>query len=350
MRQNSIRTRANVSARGFTLIELLVVVAVIAILIGLLLPALGRARASAWQAKALSTQRQMAVGMINYTTSNQGFYPGLNTTGIRLEKLAATKPDEFDQKSNLPTSNWDWMTSCLDDQALPVGRAQRLYTILKEYGDPAMREISRPGGAMSGGSGSQKVVDYSTEKNGYPGISFLMPSGFVWGGETVDGTGTTKLQWGTQTNDNNPGTPPKAFVPRIERVGGQSKKVCIADGFLYYDSEGSEFDARIWTDPGSTYPSCFGNFVDSGPIRKDSIAYGEKGGGNEPDGAQIKLTYRHGSRMNVTFFDGHGEVMEQKESRNPIYWYPSGSTLGTTNAHKDSRGFLPGSETNPKIP
>ncbi len=350
MPQQSIRTRAGSPARGFTLIELLVVVAVIAILIGLLLPALGRARASAWQAKGLSTQRQIAVGLINYTTSNNGFYPGLNTTGIRLENLSNTKPEEFDQKSNLPTSNFDWMTPCLDDQNLPVGRAQRLYTIFKEFGDPAMREVSRPGSSMVGGAGGQKVVDYSTERNGYPGVSFIMPSGFMWSGETLDGAGSSKLQWGPQTNDLTPVTLPKSFVPRIDRVGGQSKKACIADGFLYFNPMGNEFDARIWTPPGGSYPGSFGNFVDSGPVRRDSIAYGEKGGGNSADGAQFKFSYRHGSRLNMTFFDGHGEVIEAKESRNPIYWYPSGSILGSTNIHRDSRGFIPGDAATPKIP
>jgi prepilin-type N-terminal cleavage/methylation domain-containing protein len=53
---------------GFTLIELLVVIAIIALLISILLPALGEARKAAKLAKGLSNMHQLAVATHSYTT------------------------------------------------------------------------------------------------------------------------------------------------------------------------------------------------------------------------------------------------------------------------------------------
>lgn len=79
--KTSILRGHNHLRRGFTLIELLVVVAIIAILIGILLPAMGKARESARRGACASNVRQLAYTMNLYAADSESWFPVVPALG-----------------------------------------------------------------------------------------------------------------------------------------------------------------------------------------------------------------------------------------------------------------------------
>lgn len=90
-----IRRRRQRPRRGFTLIELLVVIALIAMLIGILLPALAKAREAGRRVVCLSNQRQIGMALQTYMNFYKEWMPRESGNSEPLPQRIPTIPAWF---------------------------------------------------------------------------------------------------------------------------------------------------------------------------------------------------------------------------------------------------------------
>lgn len=109
--------------RGFTLVEVLVTIAVVAMLMALLLPAVQVSRAAARRTQCLNNLKQLALATITYESTYR-MYPALLTQGLswhvsilpHLDQMALYKQVDFDLAAN----NYDSVVDQLAKHRLAV--------------------------------------------------------------------------------------------------------------------------------------------------------------------------------------------------------------------------------------
>jgi prepilin-type N-terminal cleavage/methylation domain-containing protein/prepilin-type processing-associated H-X9-DG protein len=280
---------------AFTLVELLVVIGIIAVLIGVLLPALNKARRAAATIKCSSNMRQIGLAILQYTSNNKG---------VLMPAQILRK--STDPAQTLYPNGWGWSNELMAQKYI---NAPNVYAPDGSTQFPSDSVFRCPEGITpeDGGGGStsaEPMWPTNIACNGYTFVKSEIPR--------TDGAPPYAVATWYQLNA-------RTFTPLATsnndpyRTG--TRRVSPFMDFVSTatddDIKDRRFQRRISMIKKSTVmvmlvEAADPNWVDQGPV-------------TEPNGKQFfirRIGARHGKRSsdglhaftNICFFDGHVEL------------------------------------------
>jgi prepilin-type N-terminal cleavage/methylation domain-containing protein/prepilin-type processing-associated H-X9-DG protein len=289
------------SKTGFTLIELLVVVGIIAILVGILLPVLGRARENARRIACLSNLRQVANAMFMYTGENKGWFPCVAVFGNGLGYGSPTAPDGYPPDWIGWPEDWIvWRNKEPGDKVLGsiakyLGNPSSGKVLLCPSDDPSWRKIANGSGYYPYSYVMNSYLSYGTVYNPHVTGPNSSPT-------TSGGYGNLRYR--------------DDYAWKISQVKRSSDKIIV-----YEEDEHALRDGR-----GQLQSPAVGKAADniSGmlSIRHDSKRVNPDDAPPAGSGLGIETQINCQRKGNVAFVDGHAEYVTRLFAHDRAHYDP----------------------------